>query len=110
MVQTIGERLKFVRVSKGMNQTEFGALVGCTRRMISSYECDEADIPNEVMAVVCIKAEVSADFLVLGKDIHTANMKRLITARDNTISTSKTEGGYVVITTKVPVLPELEGL
>lgn len=110
MIQTVGERLKFVRVAKGMNQTEFGELIGCTQRMIGAYERGETEISNELMANVCTKAGTSADFLLLGKDIHTANMKRLVTARDNTTTTTKTEGGYVVVTIKVPVLPELEGL
>lgn len=110
MSQTVGERLKFVRVSKGMTQAELGELVGCTGRVIGACERGDTEISNELMAAICTKVGVSADFLVLGKDIHTARMQRLVTARDNTTSTAKTEGGYVVITTKVPVLPEIEGL
>lgn len=49
MAQTIGERLKFVRVSKGLTQAELGELVGCTGRVIGACERGDTELSNDML-------------------------------------------------------------
>lgn len=110
MFETLGERLRFARKSKGMSQEEFALLVGSNSRMIGAYERDESGIPNRVMAEICVKAGISADYLLLGKDLHTERNQMLQKARDNTTVKNKIVGGCLEITIKTPITPEIESL
>lgn len=61
------ERLKEVRRRAGMTQTEFGAAIGATRAMISSYEFGAVVPSDTIIELICIKFHISRLWLTTGE-------------------------------------------
>lgn len=64
----IGKRLKDLRLSKGLNQTELGKLVNVTKVSICCYEREKRTPNLETFKDLLEVFNVSADYL-LGKDV-----------------------------------------
>lgn len=66
-LQTIGERVLLVRRQLGLNQSEFGALLGSLKKSaISAYETNENPLSVATAIKVAEIAKVSLDELLLG--------------------------------------------
>lgn len=64
---TINERLVLLRKSMKMSQTEFGASVGISQRVLSGYESGDRKIPDVFINSVCLTHNVSEDWLRNGE-------------------------------------------
>lgn len=63
------ERIKKIRKDAGLNQTEFGALIGATRPMIASYEGGTVIPDASKCMLICEKFNVNPEWLEHGGDI-----------------------------------------
>lgn len=61
-METINERIKLLRSTLKLNQTDFGNAIGLTKSRISAYEKDE-DIPDRAIKSIC--REFKADYFWL---------------------------------------------
>ena len=62
------ERLAFLRKAAGLTQEQLGARVGVTRQAVSKWESGQVSPDAATVARLCGALNVSADFLVLGKE------------------------------------------
>ena len=62
------ERLAFLRKAAGLTQEQLGARVGVTRQAVSKWESGQVSPDVATVARLCGALNVSADFLVLGKE------------------------------------------
>ena len=62
-----GQRLKELRMEKGLTQTELAKVLNTTQKSISKYENEYLDVSTETIIKICKYFEVSADYL-LGLD------------------------------------------
>ena len=59
-----GERLKEIRIEKGLTQDRLSDAVGITQASISAYEAQKMSPTAEVIITFCKFFQVSADFLL----------------------------------------------
>lgn len=60
------ERIKKIRKDSGLNQTDFGKVIGASQFMITSYETGRS-IPEEfTCSLICEKFNVNPDWLSTG--------------------------------------------
>lgn len=59
-----GKRLKMLRIDKGLDQKELGAILNVTKQTISGYERDYRVPPPEMLSALADFFEVSTDFLL----------------------------------------------
>lgn len=65
------ERLKLLRKSLKLNQTEFGDQIGATQAMITSYETGRVEPSSAMIELICTKFHISKEWLVDGTgDMH----------------------------------------
>ena len=63
----MNERIKKIRKDAGLNQTEFGSVIGATLAMITSYERGKV-IPDQAKRMlICEKFNVNPDWLETGE-------------------------------------------
>lgn len=62
------ERLAFLRKAAGLTQEQLGARVGVTRQAVSKWESGQVSPDVATVARLCGALNVSADFLVLGRE------------------------------------------
>ena len=62
------QRLAFLRKAAGLTQEQLGARVGVTRQAVSKWESGQVSPDVATVARLCGALNVSADFLVLGKE------------------------------------------
>lgn len=60
----IGQRLQDLRIDSNLSQDELGKAIGVTGRMISGYERDENEPPDEIKVRLSKYFNVSVDFLI----------------------------------------------
>jgi len=72
----LAERLRRLRVSQGLNQTELGELTGIPYQVISRIEHGHQSIYVERLADLATKLNVSADYLMGLADDPTPPRKR----------------------------------
>lgn len=61
------DRIRIIRKNLNMNQTEFGALLGATQKMITSYESGRV-IPDQTMRMlICQRFNVNPEWLETGE-------------------------------------------
>lgn len=65
---TTGNRIRELRKKKGMSQTELAEKIGVSLNTMSKIESDKSDIPSESLKKVSEIFEVSADYLLSGKE------------------------------------------
>ena len=62
------QRLAAVRKAAGLTQEQLGELVGVTRQAVSKWEAAQA-VPDALMiAEICRRLHVSADYILLDKE------------------------------------------
>lgn len=64
MELTLGEKLRELRESQGLTQTELGKMVKMTQRKISHIEANHCEPSIEDIRAFCKVFNVSADYLV----------------------------------------------
>ena len=67
MEMTFGEKIKLLRETMELNQTELGKAVNMTQRKISYIECGKYEPNIDDIIALCRYFEVSSDYL-LGLD------------------------------------------
>ena len=68
-------RLKEIRKKEGLNQTEFGSVIGATQAMISDYETGRVVPDISKRMLICEKFNVNLEWLEHGKgDMYKANL------------------------------------
>ncbi|MBR3844251.1 MAG: helix-turn-helix transcriptional regulator [Clostridia bacterium] len=61
---SLGEKVRALRETKGLNQTQLGQQVNMTQRKISYIECGKYEPSIEDIAALCRFFQVSADYLL----------------------------------------------
>ena len=64
---TIGDRIKKIRLSKNLNQTEFGLKVGLEQRTVSDYERGISSPGKGRLYLIAEKFGVNPEWLLTGK-------------------------------------------
>lgn len=70
---SFSDRLKQIRVQKGLSQSELGKIVGVHYTQIGRYEKRGAQPSTDVLSKLADALEVSADFLLHGNTDEAAN-------------------------------------
>lgn len=63
-LEGFGDRLKEIRVGRGLTQQELGEAVGVSNRVIAYYESDGAQPPGALLAELATALKVTADELL----------------------------------------------
>ena len=64
---TINARVKAVRKSKHLNQSEFGKIIGLKQGGVSAMEQDGATVTEQNITLICQKMRVNRDWLETGE-------------------------------------------
>lgn len=59
-----GQRIRELRVERGLSQAALGGLLHCDQRTVSRYETEQHDLNTAVIIALCHIFEVSADYLL----------------------------------------------
>lgn len=64
----VGEKIRFFRKQKGLNQTELGKKIGLSKRMVSYYESETIRVPKmEILQKIASVLSISMDDLLDSK-------------------------------------------
>ena len=63
------DRIKKIRKDAGLNQTEFGEVIGATQFMVTSYETGRAVPDSARTMLICEKFNVNPEWLEHGGDV-----------------------------------------
>lgn len=102
-LETIGDRLKFTRKSKGLTQSEMADLIDISFASYRRYETNENNIPHTVIEKISKNTNVSLDFLINGKDLLKDKNEVILNIRHNTQFETKIDNGDMVITARIPL-------
>lgn len=58
-----GQRLKEIRLEKGLTQTKLAQMLSTTQSTVGKYEREEIQLTVDVIIKICELFEVSADYL-----------------------------------------------
>lgn len=61
------DRIRQIRKDLGLNQTEFGAKIGASRAMITSYELGKVIPDKPIVMLICEKFHVNQTWLETGE-------------------------------------------
>lgn len=75
----IGSRIKKIRDKSGMNQDQFGAVLGVVKSSVSGYETGDGFPTIENLVKIAEVGNVSFDWLITGKDAIPSPEKQPIT-------------------------------
>ncbi len=73
MSMDIGEKIKEIRKRKGLTQKEFCERINCKQTKLSYIERGTNEPGINVIIEICKKFDISADWLLLDKNLDTAN-------------------------------------
>lgn len=65
-MQNIADRLKILRKSLNLNQTEFGEKLGVTRSVIKNLELGAVEVKEHMLKLICSVFNVDEDWLRTG--------------------------------------------
>lgn len=82
----IGERIKELRKSKKMSQSELGKFIGVSQTTVTAWENGRAEPSSSYVAKLATFFNVSTDYL-LGRDPREDNLKTADLTDDDTIFT-----------------------
>lgn len=71
MVETLGTRIKQLRLNKQLNQQQLADLLGCTSSVISAYELDSRKPSLNILVKLSKILETSTDYLLIGSQVKT---------------------------------------
>lgn len=81
-----GQRIKELRLEKGLTQSEFAAKINTTQTNVSKYELEALDLKTETILNICNTFNISADYLLGREDDY-----GIISAGQTTILTKDEE-------------------
>ena len=61
----VGQRIKAARLSKGLNQSELGALIGCSNNHMSHVEVGQTKVSLPMLVKLSIVLEKDFDYFLL---------------------------------------------
>lgn len=64
---TIGERIRLLRKTIDLNQTEFGSAIGLRQTAIGLYETNQRSVSPQTVMLICSKFNVNEEWLIDGK-------------------------------------------
>ena len=64
MQPVYAQRIREVRQSTGLTQTEFAQAIGTTKNQLSKYELGTQDTPTKIIIAVCEQYKVDANWLL----------------------------------------------
>lgn len=76
MKNTIGERIKSLRVSRGINQAEMGELIGVGQKTVSGIERGENNPTIYQVTLISDYFQVTTDWIIKGIDTSVAPVDR----------------------------------
>ncbi len=59
-----GQRIRELRIEKGLTQTQLAEQLGLTQKSVSKYELEQLDLSTELVVKISRFFEVSADYLL----------------------------------------------
>ena len=65
----MNERIKLIRKNLKMNQTEFGAEIGATQKMVTTYETGAVIPDKSIRLLICQKFNVNEAWLETGEGV-----------------------------------------
>lgn len=68
-VNSVNERIKLIRKNLKMNQTEFGAEIGATQKMVTTYETGAVIPDKSIRLLICQKFNVNESWLETGEGV-----------------------------------------
>lgn len=68
--QTIGERIRELRVGFGLSRDELALDIGISRNTLARYETDERKPDADFLIALQLKYEVSSDWILFGEKPH----------------------------------------
>lgn len=69
------ERIRELRESKVMTQTQIAKYLHCSQRVYSNYECGEVDIPTDILIKLADFHNTSTDYLLNRTNVTSAYPK-----------------------------------
>lgn len=63
-IHTLGGRIRFVRITRKLSQTEFGAKIRAKTKTVSRWECDQSIPSATYIAEICRKYGISPAWLL----------------------------------------------
>ncbi len=102
-INSIGKRLKFIRVSNRLNQIEIANKIDISLKSYSDYELDKTQIPVATLKKISDIFNVSLEFLINGKDLLKNRNEIILNIRQNTQFDTKIDNGDMVITARIPL-------
>ena len=64
--QQVGQRVNQLRKERNLTRAEFGQLIGVSERYVGKIERGTHTIPGVLIAKICAKTGVSADYIIFG--------------------------------------------
>ncbi|MCQ2603723.1 MAG: helix-turn-helix domain-containing protein [Spirochaetia bacterium] len=74
-MKIFGERLKILRKTANLSQTDLGKILGISCATISQYESDSRFPNQEILILICKYFNISSDYLLGLSDIKTSYLK-----------------------------------
>lgn len=59
-----GQRIRELRIEKGLTQTQLAEQLGLTQKSVSKYELEQLDLSTELVVKISRFFDVSADYLL----------------------------------------------
>lgn len=76
----IGERVRLVRVSRGLSREELAELLGISALFVGYIECGQRGMSIATLQKICKALNVSADYILLGNTKTESDKEVLISA------------------------------
>jgi len=68
--QAFGERLRTLRMDRGLSLQQLAGRIGVTKSMVSFYESGERLPSYDVLFEICKTLDISVDFMLYGGENH----------------------------------------
>ncbi len=93
-MNTIGQRIKFLRESLNLSQQEVADKTGISRGNISNYEKDRVSPAADTIIALCAYFDISSDWLLTGRERGTNgnNVENIVDALESKGSYIKVSG------------------
>jgi transcriptional regulator with XRE-family HTH domain len=90
MLQSLGERIKEIRVKLHLSQQEFAELIGVKTKMsISNFEKNERSPSFENLISIAKLGNVTVDWLLTGKSLDNKELRQQLNKKDEYIGLLK---------------------
>lgn len=78
-LETIGERIKALRISEGMSQDRLAEMLYITKPTISKYENNRIKIPSELVCAIAEALNTTPNYLLSGDEREADWLEDMIT-------------------------------